>query len=355
MTKIAIVILNWNGETFLKDFLNPLVKHTPSWAEIVVADNASTDNSISFVRENFPQVRIILNEENYGFSKGYNVALQKIDAEYYCLLNSDVEVSPNWLEPIIHFLDTHTEVAVCQPKLLSFHDKDTFEYAGASGGFIDKYGYPFCRGRLFNTLEKDAGQYDTAIDIFWATGACMFVRASIYHELGGLDDDFFAHMEEIDFCWRAKNAGFKVMCYPNSVVYHVGGGTLPKKSSHKTFLNFRNNIILLYKNLPKRRLPLVFFVRFILDNVAALRFLFDSGIGDFAAVYKAHLSFYTSLRKNFRKRSWIKHKHVSQIYNRSIVVDYYLHKKSHFSDLQDTKFSGNKPVQNKREEYEIII
>jgi GT2 family glycosyltransferase len=339
MYKVAVVILNWNGEKFLKDFLSPLVERTPSWAEIVVADNASSDNSVAFVKENFPQVRIILNEKNDGFSKGYNIALQQIEAEYYCLLNSDVEVSPNWLEPIIDFLDKNTEVAVCQPKLLSFHEKEMFEYAGAAGGFIDKYGYPFCRGRIFNTLEKDTGQYDTSVDIFWATGACMFVRAAIYHELGGLDDDFFAHMEEIDFCWRVKNAGFKVMCCPDSVVYHVGGGTLPKKSSRKTFLNFRNNIILLYKNLPKRRLPWVFFVRFILDNVAAVRFLFDSGIDDFVAVYKAHFSFYASFKKNFRKRSWIKHKHVSQIYNKSIVIDYYLRKKSRFSDLESDEFN----------------
>jgi GT2 family glycosyltransferase len=339
MTKVAIVILNWNGETFLKSFLNPLIERTPWWAEIVVADNASTDNSVAFVKESFSQVKVILNKENYGFAKGYNIALRQIDAEYYCLLNSDVEVSSHWLEPIIDFLDEHTEVAVCQPKLLSFNEIDTFEYAGASGGFIDKYGYPFCRGRIFNDMEKDRGQYDNIVDIFWATGACMFVRANIYHELGGLDDDFFAHMEEIDFCWRVKNAGFKVMCYPNSVVYHVGGGTLPKKSSRKTFLNFRNNIILLYKNLPKRRLPWVFLVRFILDNVAAIRFLFDSGMGDFAAVYKAYFSFYRSLRKNIRKRSWIKHRHVAQIYNRSIVIDYYLHKKKAFSDLKQPKFS----------------
>ncbi|MDR1181886.1 MAG: glycosyltransferase family 2 protein [Bacteroidales bacterium] len=339
MKKIAVVILNWNGERFLKDFLHLLVEYTPSWAEIVLADNASTDGSVAFIREYFPQIRIILNEKNYGFAQGYNIALQQIDTEYYCLLNSDIEVRKGWLEPIVDFLDKQTDVAVCQPKLLSFSDKTMFEYAGASGGFIDKYGYPFCRGRIFNSLEEDNGQYDDAIDIFWATGACMFVRASIYHELGGLDDDFFAHMEEIDFCWRVKNAGYRVMCCPDSVIYHVGGGTLPKKSSRKTFLNFRNNIILLYKNLPKRRVPWVFFIRFILDNIAAIRFLFDSGFEDFAAVYKAHFSFYASLRKNIRKRSWIKHKHVAHIYNRSIVFDYYLRKKHRFSDLKSSRFS----------------
>ena len=342
MKKVAVVILNWNGKGFLEQFLPSLIAHTPSWAEIIVADNASSDDSVSFLKEHFPQVRIILNDDNYGFAKGYNVALRQVEAEYYCLLNSDIEVCPNWVEPIIDYLDTHEDVAVCQPKLLAYHDKSLFEYAGASGGFIDKYGYPFCRGRMFDTLENDEQQYDDITEIFWATGACMFVRANLYHELGGLDDDFFAHMEEIDFCWRAKNAGHKVVCCPNSVVYHIGGGSLPKSSPRKTFLNFRNNIILLYKNLPKRKILWVFFVRFILDNVAAIRFLLGSGLGDFAAVYKAHLSFYASLRKNLRKRKWIKHQHVSLIYNKCIVIDYYLKKKKHFSDLDVSRFSKPK-------------
>jgi GT2 family glycosyltransferase len=339
MKRVAVVILNWNGESFLKEFLRPLTEYTPEWAEIVVADNGSTDNSVTFIREHFPQVRVIINEKNYGFAKGYNVALQQIEAEYYCLLNSDIEVSDHWLEPVVDFLDRNPETAVCQPKLLSYPDKSMFEYAGAAGGYIDKYGYPFCRGRIFNHIEKDTGQYNETKEIFWATGACMFVRAELYHQLGGLDDDFFAHMEEIDFCWRAKNAGYKVMYCADSTVYHVGGGTLPKKSSRKTFLNFRNNIILLYKNLPKRRLPWVFFVRFILDNLAAIRFLFDSGFNDFAAVYKAHFSFYASLKKNIRKRSRIKHKHVSQIYNKSIVLDYYVKRKETFTDLKSNAFS----------------
>ena len=339
MKKVAVVILNWNGRKFLEEFLPPLIAHTPSWVELVVADNASFDDSIDFVKEYFPQIRILINEENYGFAKGYNVALRQIEAEYYCLLNSDIEVAPNWVEPIIDFLDNNPDVAICQPKLLSFYEKNRFEYAGASGGFIDKFGYPFCRGRLFDMLEEDKHQYDDVVEIFWATGACMFVRANLYHELGGLDDDFFAHMEEIDFCWRVKNAGYKVMCCPQSIVYHVGGGSLPKSSPRKTFLNFRNNIILLYKNLPKRKIPWVFFVRFILDNVAAIRFLFDSGFGDFKAVYKAYFSFYSSFGKNLRKRKGIKYRHVSEIYSKSIVLEYYLRGKKYFSDLEKSRFS----------------
>jgi GT2 family glycosyltransferase len=339
MKKVAVVILNWNGKKFLEEFLPPLIAHTPSWAELVVADNASTDDSVDFLKEYFPQIRIVINDQNYGFAKGYNVALRQTEAEYYCLLNSDIEVAENWIEPVINFLDNHPDVAICQPKLLSFSEKNMFEYAGASGGFIDKFGYPFCRGRMFQTMEEDKNQYDDIVEIFWATGACMFVRANLYHELGGLDDDFFAHMEEIDFCWRAKNAGHKVMCCPEAVVYHVGGGSLPKSSPRKTFLNFRNNIILLYKNLPKRKLPWVFFMRFILDNVAAFRFLFDSGFGDFKAVYKAYFSFYGSFRKNLRKRKWIKHRHVSEIYNKSIVFEYYLRGKKYFSDLNQSDFS----------------
>ncbi|MDR1793582.1 MAG: glycosyltransferase family 2 protein [Bacteroidales bacterium] len=339
MQKLSVVILNWNGKEYLEKFLPSLLKYTPSWAEIVIADNASTDASLLFLEQNYPQLRVIINAQNYGFAKGYNVALAQIKSQYYCLLNSDIEVCDHWVEPIVEYLDTHPQTAICQPKLLAFNQKDEFEYAGAAGGFIDKFGYPFCRGRLFSTLEKDKGQYDDIKEIFWATGACMFVRSEIYHQLGGLDDDFFAHMEEIDFCWRAKNEKHKVMYIPDSVVYHIGGGTLPKKSPQKTFLNFRNNIILLYKNLPKRRLLWVFAVRWVLDMVAALRFLTDSGWGDCVAVFKAHLAFYKSLPKNINKRTRIKHHFVSQIYKKSIVLEYYLRKKKYFSDLNAFKFS----------------
>jgi len=323
----------------LDRFLPSLVSHTPSWAEIVVADNASSDDSVEFIQTQYPHLRLILNSGNFGFAKGYNVALQQIEAEYYCLLNSDVAVTPQWVEPIVGYLDNHPDVAICQPKLLSFAEKTHFEYAGAAGGFVDKYGYPFCCGRLFDCIEQDNGQYNDFREIFWATGACMFVRSKIYHELGGLDDDFFAHMEEIDLCWRAKNAGYKVMYVPDSTVYHVGGGTLPKNSPRKTYLNFRNNLVLLYKNLPKRRILQVLLLRLVLDIVAAFRFLFDSGRGDFAAVFKAYFSFYGSLRKNWKKRNRTPLRKVSQTYNKSIVFDYYIRKKKRFSDLETRSFS----------------
>jgi GT2 family glycosyltransferase len=339
MQKIAIVILNWNGRVFLEKFLPSLVSHTPSWAEIVVADNASYDDSVEFMQSQYPHIRLILNEKNFGFAKGYNLALQQVDAAYYCLLNSDIEVSPQWVEPVVNYLDKHPEAAVCQPKLLSFAQKTHFEYAGAAGGFVDKYGYPFCRGRLFDCIEKDEKKYNNIAEIFWATGACMFIRSEIYRELGGLDDDFFAHMEEIDLCWRAKNAGYKVMYIPDSTVYHLGAGTLPKNSPRKTYLNFRNNLILLYKNLPKRRILWVFSLRFVLDFVAAIRFLFDSGWGDFAAVFKAYCSFYGSLRKNWKKRNRSPHRKVSQTYNKSIVYDYYVRKKKLFSELEAGDFT----------------
>ncbi|MCQ2287396.1 MAG: glycosyltransferase family 2 protein, partial [Bacteroidales bacterium] len=229
--KLSIVILNWNGRRYLEQFLPVLLSNIPDYAEVVVADNASTDDSLSFMQQNFPEIRVIVNESNWGFAKGYNVALSQIDAEYYCLLNSDIEVPSHWVEPIIEQMDADQSIAAVQPKIISYHDKTRFEYAGACGGFIDKLGYPFCRGRLFDSVEVEAGQYETPMEVFWATGAAMFVRASVYRELGGLDDDFFAHMEEIDFCWRMKNHGYKLFVNPQSVVYHIGGGTLPKNNS----------------------------------------------------------------------------------------------------------------------------
>ncbi len=337
--KIAVVILNWNGKKFLEKFLPKVIEYSTPYAEVIVADNASTDDSVEFMKISFPDVQIIINSENGGFSKGYNDALKQIDADYYCLLNSDIEVTPNWIEPVINLMETDDKIAVCQPKLRSYHEPEKFEYAGAAGGFIDKYGYPFCRGRIFTEMENDNGQYDDAAEVFWATGACMFVKADLYHNYGGLDEDFFAHMEEIDFCWRMKNAGYKIMYCPNSIVFHVGGGTLPKKSSRKTYLNFRNNIMLLYKNLPKRRLIPVFFVRFILDFIAAIRFLFDSGFSDFWAVFKAHLSFYKSLPYNIKKRERIPHRKVSMIYKKNLVISYYFKRIKKFSDISKQHFT----------------
>jgi len=329
--KLAIIILNWNGEKFLSQFLPILIQFTPSYSEIIIVDNASTDNSISFLKTHFPLIRIIQNNENGGFSKGYNDALRQIEAEYYCLLNSDVEVTKNWVEPIITLLDNNQDIAVVQPKLLSYNDKTKFEYAGACGGFIDYLGYPFCRGRVFEYIEKDDGQYDDAIELFWATGAALFVRSKVYHELNGLDEDFFAHMEEIDFCWRVKNRGYKIMVEPKSVIYHVGGGTLPKNSAKKTYLNFRNNMFLLLKNLPKNKLLPVFFIRFHLDQIAALFFLFQGHWKDAWAVLRAQLSFIRQFRKIKQKRNMVNKQVYPQIFPKSIVFEYYIKKKKKFN------------------------
>ncbi len=335
---IAVVILNWNGKRFLEKFLPDVIKHSKD-ADIIVADNASSDDSVNYLRAKFPQIRIILNNENGGFSKGYNEALKQVKADYYILLNSDIEVTQNWIQPVIDLMQRDEKIAVCQPKIRAYDNREYFEYAGAAGGFIDHLGYPFCRGRIFQEMEKDSGQYDDITEVFWATGACMFVKAKIYHEYGGLDEDFFAHMEEIDFCWRLKNRGFKIMYCPHSIVYHVGGGTLPNKSARKTYLNFRNNFILLFKNLPGKQILPVFIARLMLDAIAAIRFLFDSGIADFFAVVRAHHSVYYRIPHFLRKRKRIPHIHVSNIYNGSIVMQHYLKKVRHFSQLNKNKFS----------------
>jgi GT2 family glycosyltransferase len=333
VAKLAIVILNWNGQKFLAQFLPALFQFSPEYSEIIVADNASTDNSIAFLKTNFPDIRIIQNNENGGFSKGYNKALRQIDAEYYCLLNSDVEVTEHWVEPIISLLDNHPEVAVVQPKLLSFANREQFEYAGACGGFIDYLGYPFCRGRVFDCLEHDTKQYENAIEVFWATGAALFVRSTVYHALNGLDEDFFAHMEEIDFCWRAKNLGHKVMVEPKSVIYHVGGGTLPKNSSRKTYLNFRNNMFLLLKNLPKKKILSVLLFRFPLDMLAAFFFLLQGHWKDTTAVFRAQFSFLKHYYKIKRKRSHINENVYKQTFQKSIVFEYYLKNKKQFDGI----------------------
>lgn len=336
--KVAVVILNWNGKAFLGEFLPDVIRHSEDVADVIIADNDSTDGSVDFLSENFPTIRVIQNNENGGFAKGYNDALKQIEAEYYVLLNSDIEVTQNWIKPIIDLMDSDQAIAACQPKILSYHAREKFEYAGAAGGFIDKYGYPFCRGRLFQSLETDYGQYDEATEVFWATGACLFVRADLYHKYNGLDEDFFAHMEEIDFCWRLKQNGYKIMACPQSTVYHIGGGTLPKKSSRKTYLNIRNNCIMLYKNLPGNRLVTVFFWRFFLDGIAAIKFLLSSGVKDFFAVTKAHLHFYISIPKHRKKRKEIRPKKVNHIYRGNIVFDHYLKGIKVFSDLDKDKF-----------------
>ena len=333
--KVAVVILNWNGKKFLSDFLPSVIKHNPSYSEIFVADNNSNDDSISFLKSNFPSVNIILNNENLGFAGGYNIALNQISAEYFVLLNSDIEVTENWIEPIIDFMDANLNVGICQPKILSYYNKDEFEYAGAAGGFIDKLGYPFCRGRLFQSLEKDLGQYDEPMEIFWATGASMFVRAELFQTLGGLDACFFAHMEEIDFCWRAANKGQKIYCIPQSTIYHVGGGTLPKNNPKKTFLNFRNNLFLIYKNIPDNRFYRVFFMRLILDKIAAFKFLAEGDFKDCGAVIRAYFAFFKSINRLKSQRKAISPRYFKNTFNKSIVYQYFIKKTTSYSNLPD--------------------
>ena len=333
--KSAIVILNWNGRHFLERFLPSVTSCCPSDAEVIIADNGSTDDSIAFLKEHYPSLRLILLDRNYGFAEGYNRAFAQIDAQYYILLNDDVEVAPGWVDTVIAQMEQDPLVAIAQPKLLMFDQKNTFEYAGAAGGFIDKYGYPFCRGRLFNTLEQDNGQYNDAREIFWASGAAMFVKSKVWHEMGGLDGDFFAHMEEIDFCWRCKNKGYKVVYCPDATVYHVGGGTLPKSSPFKTQLNFRNNLAMLYKNLPDNELRRVLAFRMVLDWVAAFSFLLKGNAGEFKAVFKAHKE-YRKWKSSLRqKRAAIKPHKVSCVYDGLLLLDYHLHNRKHFSQLPE--------------------
>jgi hypothetical protein len=307
---ISIVILNWNGKTWLEKFL-PILLSRANNANIFIIDNASSDNSVDYIKNNFPSIKLILNKFNEGFAKGYNDALKQIDSKYYVLLNSDIEVGDNWLAPIIDLMESNSSIAACQPKILDFNDRLKFEYAGASGGFIDNLGYPFCRGRIFKRSEIDNGQYNDSIEIFWATGACLFLRASYFWEVGGFDDDFFAHQEEIDLCWRLKNKGYKIMVEPKSFVYHVGGATLDSASPFKTYLNFRNNHYMLFKNLPLAKLFIVTPTRLILDGLAALSFIKqDNGIQHFLAIAKAHFSFYFNLPKLILKRIKINQKSI---------------------------------------------
>jgi hypothetical protein len=336
--KSAVVILNFNGKEFLKKFLPVVLEKSPE-ATLVVADNGSSDDSVKMMKAEFPKVLLLQHEKNLGFAGGYNWALSQVDATYYVLLNSDVEVSDGWLEPLVNMMDADESIAACQPKILAHDDPSHFEYAGASGGFIDRLGYPFCRGRMFETLEKDEGQYNDAQEVFWATGACMMIRASVYHQLGGLDADFFAHMEEIDFCWRAKNAGFKIMVQPASKIFHVGGGTLPKSSPQKTYLNFRNNFMLLYKNLPSSQLTKVFLTRLFLDGLAGIKFLMQGNFKDIIAILNAHFYFYSHLSVLRSKRSELTQRPVSCIYRKSLVSEYYLKGKKYFSALNPEKFS----------------
>jgi GT2 family glycosyltransferase len=338
--KVAIVILNWNGRLMLEQFMPSVIAYSRDDADIYVADNASADGSMDFIKTHYPLVRTIFLDKNYGFADGYNRALRQVDADYYVLLNSDVEVTHHWLTPLIEFMDEHQDVAACQPKLLSYRDKGMFEYAGASGGFLDRYGYPFCRGRIFDVVEEDNGQYDYSMEVLWATGACLFIRSKDYWDAGGLDGRFFAHNEEIDLCWRLRLMGRKIYCLPESFVYHLGGGTLPQGNPQKTYLNFRNNLTMLYKNLPETELKHVMRVRWALDYVAAFETLIiNHNYGDFRAIYKARRDF-RRWRNEFKEdRNKIQNsaieKNIKEQSRFSILWEYYKKKHRFFSDLSD--------------------
>ena len=338
MTKTAVVILNWNGISWLRKFLGTVVKYSSGpGINIIVADNGSGDGSADWISENYSEVKVISLEKNHGFAGGYDLALSQIEAEYFVLLNSDVEVTVGWLEPLIRFMDLNRDVASCQPKIRSFNRKEYFEYGGAAGGYIDKYGYTFCRGRIFEFVEKDEGQYDSQADIFWSTGACMVVRSEAWEKCSGFDPDFFAHMEEIDLCWRFHKAGYRVCCIPESVVYHVGGGALPYDSEFKTYLNFRNSLFLLYKNLPDNKLRKTIFIRRVLDGLAALRFVYKGRLVNIRAIRNAHRDFHKSIPVLIEKRKAIKSLSVpfatDHLMNKSIVFEFYIRKIKAFRSL----------------------
>ena len=338
MDKLAIVILNWNGAEMMRRYLPVVLNYSRDEAAVIVADNASTDDSLQLLRHTFPEVRVVELDRNWGFAEGYNRALRQIEAEYYLLLNSDIEVTHHWLTPLIELMDSHHDIAACQPKLLSIFDRDQFEYAGASGGYLDRYGYPFCRGRIFETVERDDGQYNYQADVLWATGAALMVRASDYWAVGGLDGRFFAHNEEIDLCWRLRIRGRRVVCQPESYVYHVGGGTLPKSNPMKTFLNFRNNLTMLYKCLSDAELKHVMHWRWFLDYLAAWEMLLlKHNLGDFLAVYRARRAF-RRWRNDFADdRRQIQQSRVLQTVPEqcrfSLLWQYYARGRKRFSDL----------------------
>ena len=345
--KVAVVILCWNGKTFLEAFLPPLLKTTYPNVDYYVADNASTDDSVAFVKANYPSVKLIENGTNSGFATGYNLALKQVSADYYVLLNQDVEVSPGWIEPVIELMENDKTIAICQPKLKAQLEKNKFEYAGAAGGHIDRFGYAFTKGRIFNEVEADKGQYDNIADIVWATGACLFIKADLYHKFGGLDDDFFAHMEEVDLCWRIKNAGYAIKLCPQSITYHVGGGSLEYGSPMKTYLNYRNNLSMLVKNLSTSSLFFILPLRFLLDIVSAYKLLLEGEPKHFWAVFKAHFYFITRFFYLLNKR-WKVNKVVntnriaprnkSGFYKGLIIVDFFLKAKHKFSDLSQKSF-----------------
>lgn len=336
--KVAIVILNWNGEKLFPEFLPSIIQHSQGKnIEIIVADNGSTDHSLEVLKKDYPEVTLLDLKTNYGFALGYNMALKELDADYFVLVNSDVKVAEGWIEPCIQQFENNDKIAAVQPKVLSYNEPDYFEYAGAAGGFIDKFGYPFCRGRILDHVEKDEQQFEEAGEIFWATGACMFVRADIFRESGGFDPEFWAHMEEIDLCWRMKNRGYKITYEPKSVVWHLGGGTLSYGNPRKIFLNFRNNLFMLFKNLPQYKFKRTMFIRLVLDGLAAVKFLAGFEWKAFVAVMKAHVSFYQNYAQLMKKRTQLKVDRVKddhdEIYPKSIMWKFFVEKKYTFSSL----------------------
>ncbi|MFA7445667.1 MAG: glycosyltransferase family 2 protein [Flavobacteriaceae bacterium] len=325
--KFAVVILNWNGKALLEKFLPSVMAYSEE-AQVYVADNASTDDSVAFLERAYPQVKIIRNQANFGFAKGYNEALKKVSEPYWVLLNSDVEVTENWLKTPLQLFENEPETAALQPKILDYKNKNYFEYAGAAGGFIDKYGFPFCRGRIFSTLEKDLGQYDQIEEIFWASGACLFIRKSVFEALEGFDSDYFAHQEEIDLCWRIQNENLKIKYVPDSVVYHIGGATLKENSPKKTFLNFRNSLFSLLKNHPKKGLFSTFFIRLCTDGIAGVFFLLQGKPRHVWAVVQSHFAVYAQLKKTLSKRK--NNQKPDYFHTKSIVFDYFVKKRKYF-------------------------
>ena len=330
--KVAVLILNWNGKALLERFLPSVCKFNADFADVIVVDNASTDDSIKFLKEVYPELGRIEFDVNYGFAEGYNKALAQVTHPYAVLLNSDVRVSENWLEAPIAFLDQNKNYAACQPKILDEKEPSKFEYAGASGGYLDRFGYPFCRGRIFDDLEVDQGQYDSVVDVFWASGAALFVRTKCYLEVGGLDASFFAHQEEIDLCWRLLNKDYKIACVPQSKVYHLGGASLAKMNPKKTFLNFRNNLLMLLKNLPVYAFPIIY-IRLVLDGVAGFKFLVEGRGSHCWAIVKAHLSFFTRIPSVLFARTQTKRVSSELMLSKSILVAYFIKKIKTFSEL----------------------
>ena len=339
MSKTAVVILNWNGIAYLKEFLPSLLSYTsiPD-VELVVADNASSDGSVEFLKAQYAEIKVVKLDKNYGFTGGYNRALAQLNADYFMILNSDIEVTEGWIQPLIALMDQQADVAACSPLLLDYNRKEKYEYAGAAGGYIDRYGYTFCRGRIFDKQEEIQSAYNKATDVFWTTGACMLVRAEMFQKAGGFDENFFAHMEEVDLCWRWKNMGYKLKVLPDSKVYHVGGGTLPKSNPFKTYLNFRNNLFLLYKNLPENKMSKVLFTRILLDYLSVIRFLATFSFKDIGAIIKAHRHFqrkkvdYIDFRES--QHSQIVKSDHEERYSHSIVLDYFLLGRRRFSQLR---------------------